>query len=295
MLAGLIPQWAIFAFAAAITVTLIPLAQERLKADGYALALWAKIWITLLIAPFALRYGFPDDPEFYLYLGLTAVIYSISDVIYFRAVPQIGSGMVTRLLPSSVVLTFFLWFAIEPALIDTYLAQHWKTAGILIILAAFTFFGMQLRKCPVSMRGIKLIWPVIFAACIGPVLTKLALRHTTPQQAIYAFMLLQSLMMVGCLGGFLIVKKPVARNIVLSARPILTGLLVGIVMCFMLYFKIRALQLVDNPAFVTMVFFTDALWILLVYKVIGRREKGNVIAGLGIVACAALIVLVKSL
>jgi hypothetical protein len=40
---------------------------------------------------------------------------------------------------------------------------------------------------------------------------------------------------------------------------------------------------------------TDALWILLFYRAIGKKDDSKIWAGLGIVGCAAALALVKSL
>ena len=251
--------------------------------------------MSLVSLPFMLHHGMPDDARFYLFTALTAVIYSISDVVYFRAVPVIGSGMMTRLLPSSVVITFFAWFAFDPALLDVYLAQKWKSAAILCILALFVYFGMQVKKCSVSWQGVRHIWPVIMAACIGPIFAKLALGHATREQGVYAIMFFQSLMMVTCLGGFYAMKKPALNTRLVSGNAIRTSVAIGTVVSAVMFFKMSAIQLVDNPGYVSMVFFTDALWVLLIYRLIGKREKANIWAGLGIVFCAAMLVLVKTL
>ena len=62
-----------------------------------------------------------------------------------------------------------------------------------------------------------------------------------------------------------------------------------------LILKMVAIHDVEHPSYVVVLGFTEALWIIFVYKLLGRREHANVAAGLGIVGAAAGLVLLKSL
>lgn len=291
----MIPLWFVMALSAAMMTTAVPLVQEKFKADGFALALWNKVFITILTLPILLYVGLPSDPLFYVYLAITSVIYSVSDVIYFRAVPQVGSGVVTRLLPISVVVTFFAWFLVDPELWHSYMAEPRKAVMIGLVFLAFLYFSSRLKQCIVSWQGFRLLWFVIVAACVGPIIGKLALSHAGQVQAPFAYVCIQSLMMVVCLGIFYCWKKPISHQIMFSASSIRTGIILAVISGVMLILKMKAVQLVDNPAFVSLVVFTDALWVLLVYKLIGKKENANIWAGLGIVACAVAVIAVKSL
>lgn len=290
----IIPLWAVYSLAAAILIATIPLVQEKYKADGAALALWAKVFLTGLVIPFTLHYGMPTDPKFYLYVGITCVIYAVSDVVYYRAVPHIGSGLMTRLLPASVVITFVLWFVADPGSIHAYLANPAKAVAIIAILALFMLCTAKIRKCTISWDGVRMIWPVIAAASIGPVFTKLSFNHADLTVGPYAYILVQSVLMALFFTTYLGIRKPTPRAELFSRRALGAGLWVSVVSMISGLLKFKAIQIVDNPAFVSMVLFTDALWVLLVYRMIGKREKANIVAGLGIVLCAVLVVLVKN-
>lgn len=291
----MLPLWSLLSLAAALVITAMPLLQEKFKADTYALAFWIKVFMAALIAPYALYVGLPDTWQFYVFTGLTAVLYAFSDINYFRAVPIVGSGIITRILPASVVITFFAWFAVDPALLKAYAAQPWKIVTILGILALFTFCATHVKKCHLSWQGVKLIWFVLFAACIGPVITKLGLNHVSKAQGASSYIFIQGIMTVILLGVFYAWKKPVATSVLLSRHSIQTAFLISLFAVINVFLKTTAVQLVDNPAYVSMILFSDSLWVLLIYKMIGRKENANVWASLGIVLCALLVVVVKTL
>lgn len=290
----MIPLWFVLALSAAMVTASIPLVQEKFKANGFALALWIKVFVMVLTVPALLYVGVPDHPLFYVYLAATAVLYSISDVVYFNAVPKVGSGVVTRLLPVSVIVTFFAWFIVDPALLQSYISQPVLAAGIVAILMVFFYCATRIKQCAASWDGLRQLWFPIVAACIGPILSKLSMNYAGEVQAPFAYTCIQAAMMIGCFGIFQMVRKPVSRSTLMAGAVIRPAILMAVISSIMIVLKMKAIQLVDNPAFVSMVVFTDALWVLLVYRLIGKKEHANIWAGLGIVACAVAVLLLKT-
>lgn len=291
----MLPLWFLMALLAAMVMTTVPLVQEKFKADGYALALWIKVFLTVLAIPVVMYVGLPSDPLFYVYVAITSVIYGISDVVYFRSVPQVGSGVVTRLLPISVVVTFFAWFIVDPKLWQDYVSQPQKLAALGVVFAAFLFCTWRLKKCEMSWQGLRLLWPVIVAACIGPIFSKMSLAHAGDVQAPFAYIAVQSPMMVACLALYYRVRKPITHDAMFAPSVLRLGMIMSVIFGVIIFLKMKAYQLVDNPGFVAMVMFTDVLFVLLVYRLIGRKENANIWAGLGIVACAVAVIAIKTL
>ncbi len=291
----MIPLWAILGLSAAIISTAIPLIQERMKGDGFAIALWVKITVVALSAPLAFHFGLPDDPKFYLTLSVTALLWCVSDVIYFRAVPLAGAGVVSRLLPSAVLISFMLWFLVDPALADKYIANPQVSAAIVGVLILATLFAVLVKRDPVSWAGVRLVWFVIFAACTGPIIEKLALGYAPSSQGPFALMLCQGSMMIAFWAAYYAIKKPLPLTTLFSRPQIQTGLSIGVVAFVVLALKTMALVEVEQPAYLSVILFTDALWIIIYYRLTGRRETSNIWAGLGIVACAVALVILKQL
>lgn len=289
----LIPLWALCALLAAWAVTSIPLIQEKYQADGFALTFWVKVFIGLAMTIPVLSIRLDFSLRFYIYVTLSTLVYIVSDITYFKSVPKVGSGIVTRLLPSSVVITFIVWFLIEPERLKPYMENPYIGSATAALIGLFVFFALQLRKCPLSWQGVRMIWPVILAACIGPVLTKIALSEIEGNNAVYVYLFVQSTMTVGFLGLYYLVKKPIPLSIFASYNSIRTGMIIGAIMCITLLLKLKALQLADNPGYVTMIFFTDAVWVLWVYKWLGRKDDSRIWPGLGIVGCAAALIFLK--
>ena len=222
------------------------------------------------------------------------MLWCICDVIYFRAVPVVGAGVVSRLLPSAVIISFLAWFLVDPDLLDKYIAHPLQSLIIAGIVCAATFCATLLHKCPVSWQGIRLIWFVIFAACVGPIIDKLALGYAPAKQAPFAFMCFQGLFMVGLWSIYFLIRKPIPFATLISGHSLKTGAAIGAVATLVLYLKTVALMQVEQPAYLSVLLFTDALWILLIYRLLGRKDDSNIWAGLGIVGCAVALILVKT-
>ena len=294
MILDFIPLWALLGLAAALISTAIPLIQEKLRADGFALAVIVKLVSAVVILPFVLEQGFPDNPKFYTAVAMTSLLWAISDVIYFRAVPVAGAGVVSRLLPSAVLISFILWFFFDPALLDKYLSQPLQAGLIAFIIFLSAYFAMQIKKCPVSWKGVRLIWFVICAACVAPLVEKMTLGQAPSSQAPYAFVFVQACFMLFFWLLYFIIRRPIPFKTLTSPLSLKTGFLIGLCSALAVTLRFKGLQEAEHPAYLSVLLFTDALWIVLIHRAIGKRDSSNIWAGLGIVFCAIALVIVKS-
>ena len=94
---------------------------------------------------------------------------------------------------------------------------------------------------------------------------------------------------------FSLIKKPVSRAVFFSPASLKAGLSIGAVATVKMALKFQALIYSDHPALLSVILFTDALWIIFYYRLTGREDHSKIWAGIGLVACAAALVLVKSL
>lgn len=288
------PLWAVFGLISASFSAGMMLVQERVKVDGYAIAFWAKVACIVLMAPLALYFGLPDNPVFYALVFSQAILWAISDVIFFNAIARVGAGVISRILPLSVIATFCLWFVIDPALLGEYLDTPIRSALVFLTLCASVWFTMQLRSCAISWQALRIIWFVLFAAVVGPILFKLVAQHTDIQRGPFSYVVVEAAAMVFLWSLYHAIKRPVPRAVMLAPSAIKAGFAVGFFMSLMVASNFAAMLYVDNPGLVPAVKFTDTLLIMLFYKTTGRKEVANVAAGLGIVACAAVIIILRS-
>lgn len=291
--------WIVFALVSALCAAGVPLLQERAGANPYALVIWNKVFCALWALPFILVFGLPSAPMFYATMAAGSLLWCVSDILYFRALPQIGAGVMTRLLPGATLLTFLLWFIIDPALLDAYLANPLKTGVILGILCLAALSAAFLKRCTITRAAVRQVWFVILAAAIGPILAKLSLSYTdlggNRWHAAFAFLFVNSVMMLMLWAPYYLIRRPVDMATLVARPAWATGLKISLCVAGMVVLNSMAYMGVDNPAFVAVLLMTDAVWVLVAYRFLKRQEEGNIIAGLGIVLSAMALILTKSL
>lgn len=287
------PFWALFAICGAAISAGCMLLQERYKVNGFALAFWNKIGCILTLAPFVIIHGFPTNLLFYALTFASALLYAVSDVVYFSGIGKVGAGTVSRVIPVSIIFSFLLWLAIEPSSLQKFIAAPGITSAIFGVLCLWVWFTSHLRKCEVSVNAAKTVWFVIFAAIIGPPLSK-KIFELIDTNGVYAFVFTQALLMVLIWAFYFWLRKPVSSATLRARHAWQNGLIIGVMGAFSVIFGNMALFYVDNPAYSTAVSLLNSIFILGVYKAIGRKNDGNVRAGIGMVACAAVLIILKS-
>ncbi len=290
-----LPLWAIFGLVSATLSAGVFLVQERVKLNGFVMAFWNKVWSVVLMLPLALYFGLPDNPYFYMLLCGQAILWVISDVIFFNAIPKVGAGTISRILPGSVILTFCLWFLFNPALFAEYAETPVRSLFVVAALCASVYFAMNLRHCPVSWQAVRLIWFVIFASVAGPLAAKLMMNHASSSQGPFAYVLFEALVMIAMWSVYYVVRPPVPLRELITREAAKGGFMVAVFCSLMAASNVAAIQIVDNPGLIPAIKFTDTMIILLYYRLIRHKEKGDVLSGLGIVACAAVIIALKAL
>lgn len=290
----MVPLWAVLGLITALISTFVPLIQERHKLSPYILVLWMKTCVVLTAIPFVLYLGVPQNPMFYVATFCSALLWAISDIAYFKAIPKVGAGVVTRIVPATVIITFIVWIIIDAPTRLKYLEDPVQAILIGSVIALSAFFAFRMTKCPISWQGIRLLWFVLFAVAVGPILDTLSVKSDDIKTAPYAFMLVQGLLMMLMWMLYNLKAKVFVYKDMLTPSAIKAGLSIGAIAALSMILRTNAYAMVENPAYLTVLLFTDALWVILIYKIIGRKEESDIFAGLGIVFCALALILIKS-
>jgi len=288
------PSWAFYGLGTALLSATAMLLQEKFKVNSAALAFWNKIVCVTSMIPFVLLYGFPHETRFYVLLAVSAVLYAISDIVYFGGISKEGAGTVSRVLPASVIFSFLLWFAVDPSSLHAYLQKPVIAAFIFLVLCLWGYFATHMRKCAVSMQAMRTVWFVIFASIVGPSIIKESLDSTDVIHGIYGYPFIQGLMMISLWAAYFHVKKPITSSVLFSRKIWPYSILIGGVNAIAMVVGALGFYRVDNPAYVNALGYLNSFLILLVYAAIGRKNDGNVSAGIGMVVCTAVLIILKA-
>lgn len=286
--------WAYLGLGTAVLAALMMLMQEKMKVEGFALAFWCKVSCVVVTLPFVLYYGLPSDLRFYLWLIPQSLLFAVADVVMFRSLPIVGAGVVSRLLPSTVVLGFFLWFAVAPEEIKLYIDRPVIGSVIVVVLCGAAFFAMRLRKCAVSMQALRMLWFVLFANAISPIMAKITTRYATVAQGAFGFTFIEALMMIAMWAVWLAAAKPVPVSALIEKQTWQRSLPIGVVTAALVVVFVTSYYYIDNPGYVSAVQLVYAPLIMAAHKWMGKKDDSDVFAGLGIVACAMALIVLKA-
>jgi hypothetical protein len=288
-------SWVWLSAGSAVTAAVMPILHEKIRAERLSMLFWLRIVMLLVALPVLFFVGWPTQPVFYVATFVTAFIWAYADLSSFRATEEFGAGSITRLIPLNVLVTFIMWIVIDPDILDQYLATPWKSLGIFGATCGAVYFAMGMQKSPVSRHAIRALGPVILMSGMGVVFAKIALDSTDIHSGVFGYMVVQAFFMILIFGALEAVWHPVPRAVFAGRVAIQTGFLMGLNSVVHLIFKSYGYQLVDNPAYISVLILTTPLWVLLYYRVVKKQNVGNVKAGLAVVACAAALVWCVSL
>lgn len=270
------------------------LLQEHFKAAPFPMAFWIKVACALVMAPFVIKTGLPNNPTYYALLGAQSFLWVISDVIFYRGIKDVGAGVIARLLPLTTFASFFLWFALDWPLASAYAAHPAHSLAIVSVLGLSAIFAWNLRQCQVTRTAFRAIWFVLFANVVGSLSTKIITTYADPKQGIYAYVFCEALIMVTIWLVYYVVRRPVPVKSMFGLGAIKSGFIVGAVAAFSVAATISAVYAVDNPAYVSAVRYLNSVMIFFYYRALGRPTQGHLWAGFGLVACAAALVVIKA-
>lgn len=288
------PLWAVFGLLAALLSSAQMLLQERFKTAPFAMAFWNKVACALIMIPFVIMTGLPSNPLFYALLATQALLWVVSDVVFYRGINEVGAGVVARVLPLGTLLSFFLWFAIDWPLAIAYASAPAHTVAIIAVFCLSAFFAWNLRTCAVTRKALRVIWFTLFASVTGALFTKVITQQTGIGSGIFGYVFTEALIMITMWLIYYAVKRPLPAKVMFGLPAIKSGMAVGSVSAFSVAAALYAFYHIDNPAYVSAVRHLNAVMIFFIYRATGRPNKGHVWAGFGIVACAAALIVLKA-
>lgn len=294
--------WIIFAIISALAGAGISLSSEYFNVRSLHFSFWMRFFAMLAILPFVLFIDWPEDPLYYVFVLITACIFAYFDLIYFGMAARSGAGVITRIDPFIVMVTFVLWCVFSPVTVAEYIHQPVRAAGIVASLAGSVYFGLRLRKCEVSTEVLRRMALPILLGALGIILAKMAMQRSGYHAGVLCYGFLQCLTVTCVYAAILRIPalsarlKDLGRESRLLDRPVLIGGFCGALAWLgHTLSKYYAITDVQNPAYVTVIGLSAPLWVLLAYRIAGRRDRADIISGLGVVACAAILVIFTQL
>ncbi len=285
--------WPFFSLVAALFSAAMLLVNQYLKQPGHILVFWMRVVIVLVMTPFMTQVALPTDPVFYGIVLLTVFFGTGADIRSFNVSAQYGGGVVSRVQPLIVWVSFFLWFFFDPEIFWRYLAHPFNTAGIVLALLGCVWFASRLNKCRISRDALIQMLPALFGYALTTVLNKYAMNHGPLTGVVFGYMYIQSVFAVVIIGGYAAWREK-GDSVSVFWRTkimILTAFLAAAAWIGHMIFKNYAMVFVPNPSYQAAINLTTPVFIALFYLAVRHKEEADVKSGMGVVACAILLAL----
>ncbi|MEM0950639.1 MAG: hypothetical protein AAGI66_00675 [Cyanobacteria bacterium P01_H01_bin.74] len=276
------------------------------------LTLWCSrvISLSVLLLLLAGSSNYPHDQEFYWLVIIGAFLITLADLIKINLCLTKSAGLLSRLSPVEVIFTFFLWTAINPALFQYYCQNPLRIGLMVLALLGCLGFSLRLKRCALSFSGLIQLLPAFGLMAVAIVLGKLAIQRVPVDEAIVPYMTVQSVTGLLLYSGIAVTRyladqKNGVNSAFLSTQSLLNpsvnwrcwqaaGLMA---LCWLMAVPCKwiAIQQVENPSYITMIGLSEPLWILLFYKMTGKREPGDLKSSFGILACVVVFLIATQL
>lgn len=274
-------SWVGLSLGSALTAAVMPIMHEKIRAERLSMMFWLRVVMLLIALPVLIFTGLPGNPTFYAATFVTAFIWAYADLSSVRAAEEHGGGVMTQLIPLNVVVTFFMWLAIDPATLAGYIDAPIRGLGILAATGAAVFFAMRLQRGKITREHLRALGPVILMSGMGVVYAKIALDSSLSiHSAVFGYMALQAFLMIIIFGVLEAVWSPVPRAIFTGRVAMTSGVLMGLNTVVHMIFKTYGYQMVENPAYVSVIVLTTPIWVMLYYRVVQKQVVGDMKAGL---------------
>ncbi len=289
--------WIPFSLLAGILTAGITLTNQYAQVSGFSLNILSRLITFIVILPLAFFIEWPSSPIYYIAVITTGFFSGFGDIRSYNTVAKLGGGIVSRLMPLLVPVSFIGWFIASPSDIIIYLEKPLVFLGIITAITAIVLFVMQLhKKCEISKEAIWLMMPVVFLYGMNGVLAKIAMNHAELYQGVYFYIFIQTISLLISVSSFSLWQNrkktinDIYKSIKISRKLIITSILISIFIILHMIFKISSFAFIDNPAYPNALVLLSPLWVILFYKIIRHKEEANVSAGIGILISAIVLV-----
>lgn len=267
---------------------------QKLNIPGRDLIVWRGFGPALAMLPVLGFLQWPSDPVFYISTVVIGLMVSVFDRIMLDSSVIYGAGATSRLLPLSTLGVFLLWFVVDADAWRNLWHTPWLAAAEFACLAVGIGALSRMRHDPISRGAFFYLLPAILLAIVIDIIHRTAVVHMPDVPFIHG-MTLYVFIVSGTSGiGGLVARRLKNKRwhfAGLFTRPMLhaaasiTGLITVVMML-----KGWAMLHTPNPAFVTALNLTSAIWVVVLGRMLGVPDKANI--GSGLIFVGSMIALI---
>lgn len=277
------------------------LVNQQMKLDGRLLTICRRFGLFLIAGILLFFIEIPKSPIFYLAVLSTVPMMIYQDVRQLDAIRKYGAGVVSRIMPLAILITFIVWGMVSPEWRHEFFARPLILQGVIIIcLGVIIGTAIYQSKSRFDVRVMAYLWPVLFTSGIGSVLNKISMINASSLMGgVVVYMFIQS----AGVGGHLLYKEfrdqqkngRSERDNGFSKDYAKAGTLLIAIGFVSMTLKNIAMAFTPNPAYVSAITLLAPIWIILFNKINSVEDRAHIPAGITIVASVCILLLSVSL
>lgn len=247
---------------------------QILKMPTAMFMIYRGVGLALAMLPFSYFFPFHPGWQFWGLCMLSGLLIAYSDNRFFNTATNYGAEISSALQPLSIVITFFLWLAIDSSQLTEYWHSPLRFFFILLCLGGFTAASIMLRQTSANYRVLKYLLPgVIMIAAIDN-LQKIIMGLDVAQIGAASFYYLMITSFFAGLGNMIVfVRKERNLRMLLVPRNIFCGMSIVSLAGIAVIFKNFAMAYTPNPAYVSVLIFLYPVWIMSVNNIYLHFKK----------------------
>ncbi len=294
----MLDSWFVYALISSGFLSCFFLINQYFKVSGKSIVFWSRLFCFLALLPFFLNgmFTLPDSSLFYLLCFSVGLLATYGDIKFLNLSVKYGGGLVSRLSPVLVLISFSIWVVIDPNSILKYQDQPIIILSIFIALMGCLFFSLKLNKCNITKSAFLSLLPALIALAITGPLNKHAMDISDLNSGVFSYILLQSIFMVFVLlvSDMVSSKKEIFNVKIFDFNNLKIGFLMMIILAGIGISKNYSMSFTDNPGYVNAVMLLSPIWISIFYKAIKHKEESDVKSAMGIVFSVMILILATS-
>ncbi|MBO5997797.1 MAG: hypothetical protein J6P93_04660 [Alphaproteobacteria bacterium] len=262
-------MWIVFALMASVASAFYYLFAQSVKINANVFLVYRGWFIVIFLLPFLCLYPAVFPIDFYVISLLQGGIIAYTDYLTFTINKNYGSETVSSIIPCSVIIAFFMWFLIEPAIITYYTETPVKSILILLSLCGAVYALLKYRQTTLTRKAFFLLLPVLFLSAGNSVLNKTIMSYSNENQLICACW--RSFLIglaIGIIHIFVYAKKKLPIKELFNPNTLKKSF-IFILLLSMTVSKSLAMYYTENPAYVTCIVYLSLIWIILLSRFIG--------------------------
>ncbi len=277
-------SWVLYSLSCLLAITGFSVLNQHFKINSTILMLYRGIGTAIVALPLMLLTHFQPNPVFYIYIVIMGCIIAYLDNSTQNGIARFGGGPLSRARPLYLVVSMIIWWMIAPSSFIALLENQQKLIGVLsamllVVISLFFFKNDRISK-------------KLFKYCVGIYICSILIDicgksmfltsdGTTSAVIHYIFFSsliagLINLVYFAYKNGFSKETfKPVFESNTLTAGVLIIGFII-----LSMFFRNKAIIMVDNPAYVSTITSLTPLIIVMYNKLVNFTDKTNKIAGL---------------